>query len=280
MYKITIRCKKFFYPDLFLKLKDIFHNIKSNSTDEEDVYIDIFEDLLDEEKLKKINQILDFYEKNFSTDIFIEVKDLNKGEPSLKRDGIKIGSIEIKYFSLSEKKNLKDLGKDVIIIKTDYGFGNGQHPTTYLCIDMMQRLLKENHLKKALDFGCGTGILGIIAAKTFDMEVLSVDIDPLCIKITNENATLNKVEDKITATHGSWDKVKDFFDLILANLTPAVIMESYQNIYHHLKDSGYAILAGLLESHYKEIRPKLLRSGFKILEMQSNSGWIGVLLKK
>ncbi len=279
MYKITIRCKKSYYSDLFLELKDIFYNIKLNFTEEE-AYIDIFENLLDEEKLRRVDQILDFYEKTFSTDIFIEIRDLDAGEPILERDGFKIGSIEIEYFSLSKKKNFNNFDKSVVTIKADYGFGNGQHPTTYICIDMMQRLLKRKNLKKALDFGCGTGILGIIAAKIFNMKVLSVDIDPLCVKITKENAVLNRVKDKIVAIHGSWDKVKDFFDLILANLTPAVIMESYQEIYHHLKDSGYTILAGLLESHYKEMKPKFVKIGFKVLEVQSNSGWLGVLLKK
>ncbi len=280
MYKITLRFDKQNWKYLVSSLKKIFFSINSNFLEDEAELI-IFTEDLSEKSLKILDKVLDDYEKRFSYDVFLEIKDLDFGEPSVKSEEFKVGSVNIKYLS-KLNFDLDAFGShfNTIVLRTDYGFGNGQHPTTYLCIEMMQKLLNTHKLETALDFGCGTGILAIIASKIFDVKVYGVDIDPLCIKMALKNAELNKVKNKVNFKQGSWEAVKGSFDLILANLTPSLLIESYDKIYNHLSSSGFAIISGLLRSHFKDLEYRLNQISFKILELKERYGWIGAVLKK
>ena len=81
------------------------------------------------------------------------------------------------------------------IIELDPGmaFGTGTHETTQLCIQLLERYVKEDDI--VIDIGSGTGILGIVAAKLKSKRVIGVDIDPIAIKVAKENILINNVED-------------------------------------------------------------------------------------
>ena len=281
MYRITLWSDKKTYHYLLQELSKIFSEVSLGSFNEGEVQITVGPlKILEEESLLILNKVLDEYENKFNTDVFVEVKDLSFGEPSVDSDMdcYEIGGVVIKYCTSLENFSCPD---NFIVIRTDYGFGNGKHPTTHLCIEMMQSILKNRGgINKVLDFGCGTGILSLIASKIYGLKVFAVDIDPLCVKISKKNALLNCVSDKIEIVHGSWDMVKDKFDLILCNLTPSVLIDSCYYLNHHLSTSGFAVISGFMKSHFKELKKYLDKTDLKVIRDLTKNGWMAALLIK
>lgn len=133
--------------------------------------------------------------------------------------------------------------KHEIVITPKMSFGTGHHPTTFLMISQMQYLDFTN--KKVLDFGTGTGILAILAAKLGADSVLAIDNDKWSIKNAAENVAVNNaavVELREGDTPGGTGK----FDIILANITRNVIIDNFSSFVYRLAGEGILLLSGLL----------------------------------
>ena len=138
-----------------------------------------------------------------------------------------------------------------VILNPGLAFGTGSHPTTSLCLEWLEatKLNKKN----VLDYGCGSGILGISAIKLGANHVTGVDIDPQAIQASNENAKKNKVEDSIHFIHCDEENARKY-DVIVANILakPLIGLSSYFS--KKLKDDGLICVSGILTPQTDEIR--------------------------
>lgn len=168
--------------------------------------------------------------------------------------------------------------KDDIVISLDPGmaFGTGTHPTTQLCMEALEELVQPGY--RVLDLGCGSGILSIVAVKLGAQHVLGLDIDPLAIKVTQENAIQNHVEDKIVAQVGSLENVITSarrFDLVVANIIAKVIIAMCEN---HLGDTvrpgGKAIFSGIIDQQREEVEAALRKTGLEPTKTRQQGDWI------
>jgi len=167
-------------------------------------------------------------------------------------------------------------------------FGTGTHPTTQLCLALIEDHIKPNDA--VLDVGCGSGILSIAAAKLGAADVLGIDIDSAAVHATNENAQANGVAAKITAQLGSLSNLQSFdfaqdkppisnFDLTIANILARVIIQllDEEGLAHTIQRNGILILSGILEEQASAVIAALERHGLKVVDQRQSGEWVGIV---
>lgn len=147
-----------------------------------------------------------------------------------------------------------------ISIQVDAGaaFGSGEHGTTRGCLEAMEWLAQSRKFSKILDMGTGSGILAIAAAKLWKSDVLAVDLDPISVRVTSENAKINQVQKFIkTGVSDGYSSMQVKrnapYDLIIANILARPLISFAPYLAKNLNNGGVAILSGLLVSQQKQV---------------------------
>ena len=142
---------------------------------------------------------------------------------------------------------------NVIDIEIDAGlaFGTGDHESTHGCLLALDDLADEIPVQRALDMGCGSGILAIAMARLWGATVIAADIDPVAAKTARDNAERNGVGDLIETLAGDgYDDAGVMggapYDLITANILAEPLIRMAPGLARHLAPGGMAVLAGLL----------------------------------
>lgn len=167
-----------------------------------------------------------------------------------------------------------------LIIELDPGmaFGTGTHETTSMCIRELEKYVKPE--SKVFDIGCGSGILGIAAAKLGAKEVLAVDLDEVAVKVSKENIELNKVEANVTALHGNlMEVVKDKADIVVANIIADIIKLLAKDIKNFMKDDAVFISSGIIHAKVDEVKEALVENGLEIIHVESLGEWNAIVSK-
>ncbi|HHQ4682460.1 TPA: 50S ribosomal protein L11 methyltransferase [Aeromonas veronii] len=142
---------------------------------------------------------------------------------------------------------------DAVNVMLDPGlaFGTGTHPTTALCLQWLDGLDLTG--KTVVDFGCGSGILGIAALKLGAARVIGIDIDPQAIQASRDNAARNGVADQIELYLPA-DQPQDVeADVVVANILAGPLRELAPLIAGHGKPGSLMALSGVLESQAPEL---------------------------
>ncbi len=165
-----------------------------------------------------------------------------------------------------------------LVIELDPGmaFGTGTHPTTTLCVRLMEKYLEAGK-DSVLDVGCGSGILSIAAAKLGAHEILGVDIDPVAVEVSLENVKRNGLTSQIEIREGDLTKgLSVKADLVVANLMADLVMLLSRDVAKHLKGKGIYISSGILVEK-KELVARAVRDcGFEILEIPEEGEWCAI----
>ena len=163
-----------------------------------------------------------------------------------------------------------------ISIRLDPGlaFGTGTHPTTRMCLRWIARQPK-GALGRTLDYGCGSGILAIGAAKFGAVDIDAVDIDPDAVTSTEFNALANHVQ----LNAGLPDKAKGEYQTVLANILATPLKMLAPLLVSHVQQGGHLVLAGILERQADEL--KAAYAPYIQLEVaDSEDGWILMTAQK
>ncbi len=158
------------------------------------------------------------------------------------------------------------------IIRLDPGlaFGTGTHPTTRMCLRWMAlRTGQGGNLGRVLDYGCGSGILAIGAAKLGATEVDAVDIDAAAIESTELNAKANGVSIRA----GQSDLAQGHYQTVLANILATPLKVLAPLLCAHVAAGGTLVLAGILERQAQELTLAYAPYG-KLSVADSEDGWI------
>lgn len=170
----------------------------------------------------------------------------------------------------------KNEGEIVIDIDPGMAFGTGTHASTAMCLKILE---KQNVSGlDVLDIGSGSGILSIAAAKLRAKSVTAIDIDPVCVETTIENAELNNCADLIIAKEADLTKGLDGkFDYVLINIIAEVIVHLLDYLHVNLKKGSKLILSGIIEENTDIVIDKLKERGYMVLELNRDSGWTSIL---
>ncbi len=138
-----------------------------------------------------------------------------------------------------------------VMLDPGLAFGTGTHPTTALCMQWLDATIKPE--QSVVDFGCGSGILGIAALKLGAKRVVGVDIDPQAIEASTANAKRNNVEGQIEL-YLPQHQPKDFqADVVVANILAGPLAELKDIISAYVKPGGLLALSGILESQAQSV---------------------------
>lgn len=130
-----------------------------------------------------------------------------------------------------------------ILLDPGLAFGTGTHPTTSLCLQWLDGQSLTD--KQVLDYGCGSGILAIAAAKLGAANITAIDIDPQALQATRDNAERNNVTDLIS-THLPMDLPDAGYDMLLANILAGPLAELADMLCAALRPGGSLVLSGIL----------------------------------
>jgi ribosomal protein L11 methyltransferase len=159
-----------------------------------------------------------------------------------------------------------------LVINPKMAFGTGHHETTWQCIAAMEHLPLSG--KKVLDFGCGTGILAILASKLGASEIEAVDIEAESYRNTLENCSVNSVHNVVTRC-GTLDAVEGHdFDGILANINRHVILEALPALARLLRPQGWLLISGILLSDETLVTAAAEEAGFEKKWVTTRGNWI------
>jgi ribosomal protein L11 methyltransferase len=163
------------------------------------------------------------------------------------------------------------------------GFGTGHHTTTRMVLaalsEFAKRIAVTSVRPKVFDFGTGSGILAIAAAKLLNVPVEGNDIDQGAIDNARDNIKLNNVEDLVSAATSPLEQYAGPYDLILANVYGEVLMKLASQVTRMAKPGATAILSGITEIVWDQVLQVYVEElGWKLVSEQSDSGWVcGVL---
>lgn len=173
----------------------------------------------------------------------------------------------------------------VITLETGCAFGTGGHDSTRLSLYAMEAYFDSppgapsRRGAKVLDVGCGTGILSIAAAKLGAGHVTAVDPMAEAVILTLENWESNHVDCKLDCMELTADKVQGEYDLILANLTPAVMTRSVKFFKPLLAEEGMIIAAGFADGHTPGLLKAVTKVGLTTAKSYSGNGWCALALE-
>lgn len=136
----------------------------------------------------------------------------------------------------------------VLVLDPGMAFGTGSHPTTRLCLEWLDRLVHPG--TSLLDYGCGSGILAIAAARLGATEVLGVDIDPQAVSASISNAERNAVNIRF---QDSAHQLKGQFDIVVANILANPLKVLAPAICGHVRPGGNLALSGILVEQVEEL---------------------------
>lgn len=166
------------------------------------------------------------------------------------------------------------------VLKIDPGaaFGTGTHATTSLCLCLLEKYVKAG--KKVLDIGCGSGILSVASVLLGADIAYGVDIDPMAVKVANENAALNMVSSKTRFAVGDLaEKITDKYDIICANIVADIIIKLNANISRYMKENAIYITSGIIDVREKDVKESFSKQGFVIIDEYKKDNWCAFALK-
>lgn len=177
---------------------------------------------------------------------------------------------------------------DRIILEIDpaSSFGTGQHHTTRLCLELLEKSLDKGD--RILDMGCGSGILSIGAMLLGAEDAVAVDIDENAAATAAENAAKNNIPaDKYHTYYGNIlgdealaDEIDFKYDIITANIVADVLIAMKDYFVRYLRDGGTLIVSGIIEERMDEVIDALVSAGFKEPVVNVKEGWAAVKFVK
>jgi ribosomal protein L11 methyltransferase len=167
------------------------------------------------------------------------------------------------------------LSNDSIVINMDPGlaFGTGTHQTTSLCLEYLDSNPPKN--LHVIDFGCGTGILAIAAAKFGAKSVIAIDNDPQAVLSSKENVAKNKCENTIIAIHSIDQESDNKCDLLIANILANPLIELEPLFSDLVYSNGMLLLSGILKEQVDKVI-KCYSVNFSNIEVANKGEWFRI----
>lgn len=178
-------------------------------------------------------------------------------------------------------------GRTVIEIEPGMAFGTGDHATTSMVMELIERYLQPG--QAVADLGCGSGILAITALKLGARQAEAVDIDPACAGVTERHCQLNGISEQQFHFYCgdiiSDAKLRQHFQpksyqLVLANINADIVCALAPTAAQLLSEDGIFICSGILDMYVPKVEAALAAAGLSIIEQRQGGGWNAYALRR
>jgi ribosomal protein L11 methyltransferase len=173
-----------------------------------------------------------------------------------------------------------DARAEEIVLEIDPGmaFGTGTHPTTALCIAMIETHLNDGDA--FLDVGTGSGILMIAAAKLGAADLSGVDSDAMALTVAEKNLLTNGIADFSLVAGNLVEKIDRTFDVVAANILAEIILDLLPDVVSVLKSEGILICSGIIAATKGAVLAGLQENGFQVIDTREKAGWVAVAARR
>jgi len=169
-------------------------------------------------------------------------------------------------------------GEVGILLDPGMAFGTGTHPSTSLCLELLEDYMAPG--MAVFDLGTGSGILSIAAAKQGARTVLAVDIDDLAVASARENVAANGVDDIVQVEKGSLERAREPYHLILVNILADVICSLLgAGLADTLRPGGIVIASGIIDFREDEVRAAFVEQGFEVVGRRAERDWVALVAR-
>ena len=275
-------------------------------SDKQQMFVDIMPDIPDDDGIAYLNFYLDVDEdkEKVLADVRAALAEMQEfldlGECTITesetedKDWINNWKQYFKPLCVGEKLLIKPSWEKVAegekrkILEIDpaSSFGTGQHNTTQLCLELVEKNLHEGD--SILDLGCGSGILSIGALLLGAESATAVDVDENSVKIAKENAEKNHISaEKYTAYCGNIiddkalvEQIGTGYDLLCANIVADVLIGMSGIFGGFIKDGGTLIVSGIIDQRKDEVLDRLKAEGFELIEIREKEDWVAASFRK
>ncbi|MBQ3483667.1 MAG: 50S ribosomal protein L11 methyltransferase [Clostridia bacterium] len=170
-----------------------------------------------------------------------------------------------------------------IVVRMDPGmaFGTGTHETTRLVIELLEQYTKKG--TRVLDVGCGSGILAICASKLGAAECRAYDIDPVAVRVAEENV---KDSGQTNVICGVSDLLRQVdltggkYDLVCANIVADIIIRMAPDVGNYMKDDAILLASGIITERAEEVVAALETNALRVVERHDDNGWSALVVQK
>ena len=174
-------------------------------------------------------------------------------------------------------------GRITLVLDAGVAFGSGEHESTRGCLRALEAVAHRRP-SRILDLGCGSGILGMAAAKLLGRRVLATDIDPWSVRVARDNSIVNGLRNRLQCRVAiGWQPPARSgapYDLVFANILARPLCAMARDLAMNLAPGGTAILAGLLRSQARMVLAAHRRAGLVLAGTTVEGNWTTLVLRK
>lgn len=167
-----------------------------------------------------------------------------------------------------------------LVLDPGQAFGTGDHPTTRMCLELLERHIDSN-VDSVLDLGTGSGILAIAAKKLGVAQVTASDIDPVSIEVCLSNCRQNLVDlHAFEATGFDDQRLAGSWPMIVSNIISATLIRIAPEAARRVEPNGKWIVSGIIEANWGDVRAASERAGFTLFELVRQGEWVAAVFHR
>jgi ribosomal protein L11 methyltransferase len=167
-------------------------------------------------------------------------------------------------------------GEVVLELDPGMAFGTGLHPTTHMCLELLEQRVQPG--MRVLDVGTGSGILALAAAKLGAASVLALDVSSVAVEAAQANVRANGLDERVSVRLGSMEAVSgERYDLVVANIIARVIADLAPALVGALAPGGLLIASGIIDERLPLAEDALRAAGLSEMEQVRNGDWVSLV---